>query len=84
MKKVFILILIFNAFLFASGEKKETKTDIEVRKQMEREKKYAEEKTFYQGKQYDLKSFEVNPDAIKSAPAMDIDYSDGDDVLDMD
>ena len=84
MKNIFILILIINSFVFAADAKKETKTEKQVRKQMELEKKYAKEQTFYQGKAYDLKSFEVNPDAVKSAPVMDIDYSDGDDVLDMD
>ena len=84
MKNIFILILIINSFLFAADAKQETKTEKEVRKQMEREEKYAKEQTFYQGKEYDLKSFEVNPDAIKAIPDIDVDYSDGDDVLDMD
>ena len=81
--KLFILILILNTFLLASTNKKETQTDKEVKKQMQREKKYAKEQTFYQAKQYDLKSFEVNADAIKSIPELDVDYSDSDDVLDM-
>ncbi len=83
MKNIFILMLLFNAFLFAADAKQETKTEIEVRKQMEKEKKYAEEQTFYQGKEYDLKSFEVNPNAIKDTPEIDIDYSDDGDVLEM-
>jgi hypothetical protein len=84
MRNIFILILIINSFLFAVDSKQETKTEKEVRKQMEKEKKYAKEQTFYQGKEYDLKSFEVNADAVKVEPEMDIDYSDGDDVLEMD
>ncbi|WP_415397292.1 hypothetical protein [Sulfurimonas sp. CS5] len=83
-RKVFILILIFSSSLLAADAKQETKTEKEVRKQMEKEKKFAKEQTFYQGKEYDLKSFEVNPDAIKVIPDIDIDYSDGDDVLEMD
>ena len=83
MKNIFILVLIINSFLLASDAKQETKTDREVRKQMELEKKYAKEQTFYQGKAYDLKSFEVNPDALKSLPEIDVDYSDDDDVLEM-
>ncbi|EDZ63370.1 hypothetical protein SMGD1_1467 [Sulfurimonas gotlandica GD1] len=82
--RILILILILNTFLLASNVKKETKTDIEIKKQMEREKKYAKEQTFYQGSEYDLKSFEVNPDALKSMPEMDIDYSDDGDVIEMD
>ena len=84
MKNILILILIFNTLLFASTNDKQTSTDKEIQKQMDREKKYAKEQTFYKGKDYDLKSFEVNVDAIKSIPELDIDYSDDDDVLEMD
>ena len=83
MKNIFLLILIINSFLFAVDAKQETKTEKEVRKQMELEKKYAKEQTFYKGKEYDLKSFEVNPDALQSLPILDIDYSDDDDVMEM-
>ena len=82
-KETFILILILNTFLLASSDKKETIMDKEVQKQIEREKKYAKEKTFYQGKKYDLKSFEVNADSLKSIPKIEEDDSD-DDVLEMD
>ena len=84
MKNIFLLILIINSFLFAVDAKQETKTEKEVRKQMELEKKYAKEQTFYKGKDYNLKSFEVNPDALQSMPILDIDYADDDDVLEMD
>jgi hypothetical protein len=85
MKKVLILILIFNTFLLASSVKKENTMDREVQKQILREKKYAKEQTFYQAKDYDLKSYEVNKDSIKKIPdALDIDYSDDNDVLEMD
>jgi hypothetical protein len=85
MRNIFILILIINSYLFALDAKQETTIEKEVRKQMEREKKYAKEQTFYQAKDYDLKSFEVNKDSLKSASdIMDIDYSDSDDVLEMD
>jgi len=84
MKNIFMLILIINSFLFAVDAKQETKIEKEIRKQMEREKKYAKEQTFYQGKDYDLKSFEVNSDSLKStSEVMDIDYSDNGDVLEM-
>ncbi len=71
-----------NAENSESAKAKRAKQQIE--EQMKREEKYAKEQTFYQGKEYDLKSFEVNPDAIKDIPDIDIDYSDGDDVLEMD
>ncbi len=80
---ILMLALMFNTSLLASSDKKETIADKEVQKQIEREKKYAKEQTFYQGKKYDLKSFEVNSDSLDSMPEMEVDYSDGDDVLDM-
>lgn len=83
MKNLFMLILIINSFLFAVDAKQKTKMEKEIHKQMEREKKYAKEQTFYQAKDYDLKSFEVNADAIKAIPDINVDYSDGDDDLEM-
>ena len=42
--------------------------DKELEKQMEKEKKYAKEQKFYQKKDYDLKSMEVNLDSLNSLP----------------
>ncbi|WP_324171949.1 hypothetical protein [Sulfurimonas sp.] len=84
MKNIFILLIILNSFLLAVDAKQETKMDKEIQKQIELEKKYAREQTFYKGEDFDLKSFEINPDSIKSIPDSNIDYSDGDDVLEMD
>ena len=82
MKKlVLILVLVLNTLLVAASVEKETNSDTELQKQLLREKKYAEEQTFYQGKDYDLKSFEVNKEALDAAPEMDIDYTGGEDDL---
>jgi len=51
--------------------------------QMEREKKFAREQTFYQGKDHDLSYAEVDPDSIDSVPIIEPDYDfDMDDVYD--
>lgn len=84
MKNIFILLVILNSFLLAADAKQETKITKELQKQMDREKKYAEEQTFYQGKDFNLKSFEVSQDVIDSIPKSEIDYSDDDGVLEMD
>ncbi|WP_321779506.1 hypothetical protein [Sulfurimonas sp.] len=84
MKFFFILLMTLSSILLASDTTQETKMDKEIQKQIEKEKRYAKEQTFYKGKDYNLKSFEVNPDAIKSIPKSNIDYSDGDNVLEMD
>ena len=41
---------------------------------MEKEKKYAKEKAFYQGKDYDLKSYEIDPDSLPDVPSLEPDY----------
>ena len=46
----------------------------EVKEQMEREKKYAQEQSFAQGDDYDLKAVEVNEDSLDSVPLMEPDY----------
>ena len=62
-----------------SQEKNKINTEIE--KQMEKEKKYAKEKAFYQGKDYDLKSYEIDPDSLPDVPSLesddDFDMSEG-------
>ena len=46
----------------------------EVKEQMEREKKYAQEQSFAQGDDYDLKAVEVNKDSLDSIPVLEPDY----------
>jgi len=57
------------------------KMTAEIEKQMEKEKKYAKEKTFYQGKEYDLESYKIDPDALPDVPSLepddDFDMSEG-------
>ena len=59
------------------------KIEEQLKKQIEREKKFAKEQTFYQGKEYDLSYAEVNPDSLDSVPLLEPDYDfDMDDVYD--
>lgn len=53
---------------------KSKRVEQEVKEQMEREKKYAEEQSFAQGDDYDLKAVEVNQDSLDSVPLMEPDY----------
>jgi hypothetical protein len=46
----------------------------EVAAQMEREKKYAKEQKFYQGKDYNLTEHEVDPKTLKDVPVINPDY----------
>ena len=86
VKKILILTIIGGVILLAesndtnrSQDKAKIKTEVE--KQMEKEKKYAKEQAFYQGEEYDLKSYEINPDSLPDVPALepddDFDMSEG-------
>jgi hypothetical protein len=62
---------------------KEDKLSKALKEQMEREKKFAKEQTFYQGDDYDLSYAEVNQDSLDSVPLIEPDYDfNMDDVYD--
>ena len=63
-----------NASNESNVSKKESIAEAQIRMQIEREKKYAKEQTFYQGDEYDLKSREVDPETIKHTPSIEPDY----------
>jgi len=53
---------------------KEKRVEKQVKEQMKKEKKYAKEMVFYQGDDYDLKSHEVDPNALADVPLIEPDY----------
>ena len=59
------------------------KIEKQLQAQMKREEKYAKEKTFYQGSDYDLSVSEVNKDSLENIELLEPDYEfDMDDVYD--
>lgn len=79
MKKILIFIIIGGNMLLADSNdtnlsQNKIKINKEIEKQIEKEKKYAKEKTFYQGKEYDLKSYEIDPDSLPDVPSLEPDY----------
>ena len=79
MKIFLILMIIFNSLLIASDSAKsdkERKSRVEkqIQKEMENEKKYAKEQTFYNQDNYDFKGAEVNPDSLDSIPDLEPQY----------
>ncbi len=88
MKKIVTLLLITvlgsTLLSAASSEKKKVKkenlTEKHLKEQMEREKKFAKEQKFYQGKEYDLSQQKVDPKDLDSIPVIepenDFDMSD--------
>ena len=46
----------------------------EIKKQMKREKKYAQEQSFAQGDDYDLSAHEVNKNSLPDVPVIEPEY----------
>ena len=77
--KLLIILAIGSSMLLAdsndtNGSQEKNKINAEIEKQMEKEKKYAKEKAFYQGKDYDLKSYEIDPNSLPDVPLLEPDY----------
>ena len=53
---------------------KSKRVEQEVKEQMEKEKKYAQEQSFAQGADYDLSAHEVDPNALPDVPLLEPDY----------
>lgn len=86
MIKFFIFFIISNSLLFAIDDTNSSLKDDRVKKQIEaeiqKEKKYAKEQTFYQGANYNLKDAEVNQDSLSDVPILELDDLDMDSVYD--
>ncbi len=84
MKIIFIITIMLSSLLLASqsDKKKESRVDAQIKKEMEKEKKYAKEQTFYNSKNYDFKGAEVNKDSLDSVPEIPVDDFNIDSVYD--
>jgi len=76
MKKIFLLFFISSIGVAAlnaqSLSQKEAALKAKhVKEQMEREKKFAKEQKFYQGKEYDLSAQKVDPKDLDSVPEIE-------------
>jgi len=81
MKFIFIITFFIISTLYAEnnttkGDSNNSKKLLEknLKKQMELEKKYKKEQKFYMGKDYDLKSKEIDPDSLKGIKPVEPDY----------
>jgi len=87
MKKILLFAIILNSLLFASNQdnieaKKKLLLEQQIKKEMEKEQKYAKEQKFYQGKDYDLKGSEINQESLKHLKEIKMEDLDMDDVYD--
>lgn len=71
MRILISFLALLTLFSFASDDLQQKN----IQKQIEKEKKYKEEQKFYQGKEFDLDSFKVDEDSLKSIPEQP-DYND--------
>ena len=79
MKKIFMLFLVIvvgAALLNAKSVESEKVTEQKLKEkhlkeQMQREKKFAKEQKFYQGKEYDLSAQKVDPKDLDSIPVIE-------------
>ena len=79
MKIFLTFMIIFNSLLMAGDSAKvdkerKARAEKQLKKEMENEKKYAKEQTFYSEKNYDFKGAEVNPDSLDSVPELEPQY----------
>jgi hypothetical protein len=79
MNKIFLLALLLcmgtvSANAKSAQSEKEKAAALKakhVKEQMEREKKFAKEQKFYQGKEYDLSAEKVDPKDLDSVPEIE-------------
>jgi len=84
MKNILILTLLFTSVSFATdtSNDKKVRAQKQLKIEMEREKKFAREQTFYQGANYDFKGSEINEESLKSMKEIEVDELDMDSVYD--
>ena len=85
MKFITLITMVLVCVSFAkdtSLKKSEELIQKHVQEQIEREKRYSVEQTFYQGSAYNLKSAEVNPESLKNLPEIEDDDFNMDSVYD--
>ena len=57
-----------------SDKDRKARAEKQLKKEMENEKKYAKEQTFYSAENYDFKGAEVNKDSLDSVPELEPQY----------
>jgi sortase (surface protein transpeptidase) len=86
MKYILIFLLSLQASTWASStlskEGKKQRLEKQIKQEIEKEKKYAKEQTFYNSDNYDFKRSEVNPESLSTIPEIEVDDLDMDSVYD--
>ena len=85
--KIFTYVVIFcSVLLTLSAKDVDTNNQDmiykQIKKEMEKEKKYSREQTFYSSDRYDFHGSQVNPESLKSLPEIEVDDLDMNSVYD--
>lgn len=77
-------VLVLNSFLFASDvdAQRKVRTEKQIQKIIEAEKKYAKEQAFYTADDYDFKGREVDKESLEVIKPVEVDDLDMDHVYD--
>ena len=87
MRIFLIVVMVFSSLLWSSDKdnndsRKKARIEKQIKKEMEKEKKYAKEQVFYKMENYDFKGSEVNPATVEATPEIEVDDFDMDSVYD--
>lgn len=79
MGRAVLFLLVSCSFLFAANgedinKTKEERIEAQIEKELEKEKKYARERTFYEEENYDFEGAEVNEESLSSIPRVEDDF----------
>ena len=81
MKWLLLFFTLFFSLLLNGGETNASSgtddqnlTKKNLQEQLEREKRYAKEQKFYQGKEYNLSEHQVDPKLVEKVPVIEPDY----------
>jgi len=83
--KILLSIVTISILLFGANDndtKKELRLKKQIKIEMEKEKKYSIEQTFYSTENYDFKGSEVNLESVKALNGIEVDELDMDSVYD--
>ncbi len=89
MTKTITSIILLTSLAFAQNidnnnteKAKQDRIAKQLKIEMETEKKYAREQTFYNYDNYNFRGSEVNPESVKHLPVLEMDELDMDNVYD--
>ena len=86
MKYIIAFLFILQVTIIASSaettDEKKLRIEKQIKEEIEKEKKYAQEQKFYNNENYDFKRSEINKDTLHLVPEIEVDDLDMNSVYD--